>query len=94
MPHRRSKQKLEERLAKRYVYKNSKTVHRCNDPNEVRERIYTGTANDVTAHVLSRIRELEVELQKDVRREGVIPDLPQGLVISDGRGEGFFDVQL
>jgi hypothetical protein len=85
MPNRRSPKKLEERIAKQYVYKNSVSACRNNDPDEIRERIYTGTPDAVREHVLTECKG---------ERQGVIPDYPQGLIISDSRGEGFFDVCL
>jgi len=86
MPNRRSPKKLEEKIARQYVYKHSVTAHRNNDPNEVRERIFTGKEKDLTEHVL-------VEMQGE-QRQGIIPDYPTGLVFTDSRGEGFFDVHL
>jgi hypothetical protein len=86
MPHKRSPKKLEERIAKQYAYKHSVTANRSNDPDEMRERIYTGTEKQLTEHVL-------VEMQ-GIQRSGVIPEFPQGLVISDSRGEGYFDIHF
>jgi hypothetical protein len=93
MPHKRSPKKLEERTARQYVYKHSVSQHRLNDPNEVRERIYTGTSDDVNGHVLSVIATLELKDNIKVVRD-VIPDYPQGLVFSDSNGCGYFDVNL
>jgi len=93
MPNRRSQKKLEERIARQYVYKHSKSACRNNDPDEVRERIYTGTPDEITEHVLAALGELELKEQITVKREP-IPEYPQGLVISDSRGEGFFDVYV
>ena len=84
MPHKRSPKKLEERIARQYVYKHSVTANRNNDPNEMTEKIFIGDPNKVMEHVL-------VEMQGS-QRQGVIPDYPTGLVFSDSRGEGFFDV--
>jgi len=83
MPNRRSKKKLEERLAKKYVYQHSVTVTRNNDPNEMRERVFTGTSQDLEGYVLAECKG---------ERQGIIPEYPQGLVFSDSRGQGFFDV--
>jgi hypothetical protein len=85
MPHKRSPKKLEERIARQYVYKHSKSACRNNNPDEVKERIYMGTTDDLREHVLAEIQG---------ERQGEIPEYPQGLVISDSRGEGFFDVHL
>lgn len=82
MPHKRSPKKLEERIAKQYAYKHSVTACRNNCPNEMRERIYTGTPDGVREHVLAECKGV---------RTGAIPDVPQGLIISDSRGNGFFD---
>ena len=87
MPNKRSPRKLEERLAKKYVYQNSVVANRNNSRDEVRERIYVGTPDDVVAAVLA-------EAAGDRSEDGVIPFYPQGLVISDSRGGGFFDVQM
>lgn len=83
MSNRRSKRKLEERLARKYVYQNSTSKCRSNDPDEVREKIFLGNASDVEKYVLAEIKG---------EREGAIPEYPQGLVFSDNRGCGFFDV--
>lgn len=93
MPNRRSPRKLEEKIARQYVYKHSVTVHRNNDPDEVTEKIYKGTSNDITEHVLTTIGEIEVKTNTKLIR-GEIPDYPQALVYSDSRGEGFFDVHM
>ena len=85
MPHKRSPAKLEERLAKQYLYKNSVTACRNNNPDEMRERIFIGTPDEVKEAVLSEVKG---------QREGIIPDFPQGLIISDSRGTGFFDVNF
>jgi hypothetical protein len=83
MPHKRSPKKLEERLARKFVYQNSVSAPRLNDPNEVVERIFKGTSDQVREHVLKEIQG---------ERQGIIPDYPQGLVFSDSNGMGFFDV--
>ena len=91
MPHKRSPKKLEERIAKQYVYKHSTSACRNNDPDEVREKIYTGTSDDINMHVLSTLGKLELKENITLIREP-IPEFPQGLVFSDSRGEGFFDI--
>lgn len=83
MPHKRSPKKLEERIARQYAYKHSVSACRNNNPDETRERIYTGTPEQLEGAVLS-------EMQGE--RNGAIPNIPQGLVISDSRGEGYFDI--
>lgn len=85
LPHKRSLKKLEERIAKQYAYKHSVSACRNNDPDEMRERIYTGTSQDCAGAVLSEMKG---------ERNGLIPDYPQGLVISDSRGEGYFDITI
>jgi hypothetical protein len=93
MPHKRSPKKLEERIARQYVYKNSVSARRNNDPDEITERIYKGTSDDINGHVLATLGRMELKENIILTREP-IPDYPQGLVFSDGRGEGFFDVNL
>jgi hypothetical protein len=83
MPHKRSPKKLEARIAKQYAYTHSVTKHRNNDPDEMRERIFVGSPDKLTAHVLAEM---------GGERHGEIPDLPTGLVISDSRGFGFYDL--
>lgn len=82
MPHKRSPKKLEIRAAQKYIYQHSVNVNRNNNPDEMRERVYTGTAEDVAGAVLAECKG---------ERSVAIPEYPQGLVISDSRGEGFFD---
>jgi hypothetical protein len=93
MPHKRSQKKLEERIAKQYVYKHSVLAHRNNNPDEITERIYKGTSDNIIGHVLSTLGKMELEQKITLTREP-IPDYPQGLVFTDSRGEGFFDVNL
>ena len=85
MVHRRNPKKLEERLARKYVYANSVSACRSNDPDEIREKVFTGKPEDVEKYVLAEIKG---------ERQGVIPEYPQGLVFSDSRGEGFFDIHV
>jgi hypothetical protein len=92
MPHKRSREKLEERLAKQYVYKHSKTAHRFNDPNEIKEKCYIGTEEDITGAVLAKIRKIELKCGFELKRETDIPLYPQALVLSDDNLEGWFDV--
>ncbi len=90
MPNKRSIGKLEAKLARNYVYQNSTSACRNRDPDEVRERIYTGTSEQVVCHVLAEIGRLEQKNKTNIKR-AEIPEYPQGLVISDSKGEGFFD---
>ena len=93
MPHKRSAAKLEERLAKSYCYQNSKKAPQKINP-EIIDQYTTKNSEDVSKAVLARIRELELSSGKTINREGEIPDYPQGLVISDSRGLGFFDLDF
>ena len=93
MTHKRSPKKLEERIAKQYVYKHSINKHRNNNPEEMTEKIYTGTSDEINEHVLAKIGEIEQKTNIKVEREE-IPEYPQGLVFSDSHGEGFFDVHV
>lgn len=86
MPNRRNPKKLEEKIARNYVYQHSISACRNNDPDEVRERVFVGTSEEVVGAVLAELKD-----QRTKGEEGEIPDYPQGLVISDSRGEGFFD---
>lgn len=94
--HKRSKQKLverrekfkqftEEKLARQYVYKHSISACRNNNPDEIRERIFTGTPEDLKGAVLAEVKD---------KRQGGIPDFPQGLVVGDSRGTGYFDLHF
>jgi hypothetical protein len=85
MPNRRSPKKLEERIARQYVYKNSVSAHRNNDPNELRERIFIGSSDKVREAVLAEVKG---------ERQGEIPEFERGLVISDSRGLGYFDINI
>ena len=81
-PHKRSPGKLERKKARNYVYNNSVSAHSNHDPDEVRERIFTGTSEEAAKAVLSELKD---------QRSGFIPEYPQGLVFHDSKGEGFFD---
>ena len=85
MPNRRSPKKLEEKIARQYAYQHSVTANRNNTKEEMRERVFIGTSKDLAEAVLA-------ECKGD--RQGAIPDFPQGLVISDSRGEGYFDINI
>lgn len=82
MPHKRSPKKIEERKAKKYAFQHSIIRHRNNALDEMTERIYIGTPDELQGAVLAECKEA---------REGTVPEIPQGLVIGDSRGEGFFD---
>jgi len=84
MPNKRSLGKLELKLARNYVYTHKITRHANNDPDEVREVIYTGTPEELQSEVLSKLQG---------ERSGYIPEYPQGLILYDSRGHGFFDKQ-
>lgn len=90
MPHKRSPRKLEERIARQYVYKHSVNVHRNNDPNAITEKVFIGTSDEVNGHVLAKIGEIETKAKITIKRSE-IPDYPQALVFSDSRGAGYFD---
>ena len=83
MPHRRSTGKLETKLARNYVYENSESRHRNNNPEEITEKIFKKTEDEMRMAVLAKA--------KDVR-EGYIPEYPQGLVIGDQLRTGFFNI--
>jgi hypothetical protein len=93
MPNRRSPKKLEERIARQYVYKHSVLANRNNDPNEISERIYTGKEEDIAGEVLAKRKELEIKTNA-VIDHNEIPVYPQGLVFTDSRGEGYFDIHF
>ncbi len=85
MPNKRSLGKLESRLARKYVYQHciwKKDGLRRN--TQITECIFTGTEKAMRETVLAELKD---------KRSGEIPDYPQGLVISDSRGEGFFDLE-
>jgi hypothetical protein len=84
MPNRRSPGKLEAKLARNYCYENSEWRHRNNDPNEIGERSFKGTPEQLIQEVLSKLPQ--------GKRTGSIPDYPQGLVIADQVKTGFFNV--
>jgi hypothetical protein len=87
---RKTNQPIEVRLAQKLAKSASVHVRRQNNQNEINEKVLVGTADEIRGAVLAEIEVLEIELgHKIVRTE--IPDYPQGLVISDSRGEGFFD---
>ena len=80
MPHKRSPGKLEQKKARSYVFRN---LDRPRDPDDPPELVFTGTADDIKEAVLLELKGV---------RSGEIPEYPQGLVVSDRRGEGYFDV--
>jgi hypothetical protein len=84
MPNRRSHGKLEAKLVRQYVFKNCIKEPDIKD-GEVRETVFTGTDEDAKSFVLAEIGE---------HRTGTIPDAPQGLVIHDTNGRGFYDNPL
>jgi hypothetical protein len=75
----RSKLSQEERLARKICFENS---YRERDPDEIPETVFTGTASMVCGEVLAILAG---------SRTDVIPDCPQGLVLTNVKGEGFFD---
>lgn len=83
MPHRRSLGALEAKIARNYCYEHSETKHRNNNPDEITERIYTGTSEEINGFVLAELKD---------NRMGEIPEYPQGLVISDSIKQGFFNL--
>ena len=86
MPHKRSKLSIEERKAKRYVYKNSRWIKQGEKDNvEIPERVFTKTAVELTGAVLAMVGDA---------RETVVPEYPQGLVLESGRGGGYFDPSM
>lgn len=84
MKHRRSPGKLECKLARNYCYEHSEWRHRSGDPREINEKTFTGSPDELAAAVLSQL--------PVGTRTGTIPDYPQGLVISDQRQSGYFNV--
>jgi len=83
MANRRSLGILEAKIARNYCYEHSETKHRNNNPDEITERIYTGTAEEIEGAVLAELQD---------NRTGLIPEYPQGLVISDSIKQGFFNL--
>lgn len=83
MANRRSLGILEAKIARNYCYDHSETKHRNNNPEEITERIYTGTPEEITGIVLAELQD---------NRSGEIPEYPQGLVISDSIKQGFFNL--
>ena len=79
---KRSKPSKEQRLARKIAFENS---FRTQDPDEIKETVFLTKAEFLGGEVLARLRG---------PREDEIPEIPQGLVLSNGRGEGFFDVNL
>ena len=86
MSNRRSKRKLEEKAARQYAFKHSvRTTGQRMNIIEVKETVYIGTAEELAGAVLAIVAG---------ERTGMIPEIPQGLILSDSRGEGFYDVQV
>lgn len=79
MPNRRSPGKLEHRKARNYAYQHCRVSP---EKDEIKEIVFAGTPEELEAAVLSVLQG---------ERTGAIPELPQGLVLSDSHGEGFFD---
>ncbi len=86
LPHRRSRAKIEEKLAKQYCFAHCVSRHRNNNADEIREKVFVCLPEAVTAAVVARMAEFELP------RSGEVPECPQGLVLSDSRGGGAFDV--
>jgi len=82
MQHRRSPGKLEAKKARNYAYQHSTSTKK--NRNDLFELVYTGTPEALTGAVLAELKDL---------RSGEIPEIPRGLVLSDGRGAGFFDAE-
>lgn len=82
MPNRRSKKKLEEKVARQVAFRNSEVSH---DRDKIREVIFVGTPDQLKGDVLAIIRD---------HREGDIPEIPQGCVLANPIGEGFYDAYL
>ena len=80
---KRSKESKEHRLARIIAFENS---FKTQNPNEIKETVFLKNADFLRGETLSRL--------KGGDREDEIPDCPQGLVLSNDFGEGFFDVRL
>jgi hypothetical protein len=79
---KRSRESKELRLARKIAFENS---FRTQDPDEIKETVFISNSELLGGEVLARLKG---------EREDEIPEIPQGLVLSNGRGEGFFDVNL
>ena len=86
MTHRRSQGKLEMKKARNYAFLNSEVKHRNNNPEDIKERIYNSTPESLFEVVYNQTKHL---LNSDL----FIPECPRGLIISDDKGEGFFDAK-
>lgn len=82
MPNRRSKRKLEEKIARQVAFYNSQVSP---EKDLIREVVFVGTADQLKGDVLAIVQD---------RREGDIPEIPQGCVLSNPIGEGLFDALL
>lgn len=82
MSNRRSKKKLEEKIARQVAFRNSEVSP---DKDKIREVIFVGTADQLKGDVLAIICD---------QREGDIPEIPQGCVLANPIGEGLYDVEL
>lgn len=82
LPNRRSPGKLEAKLARDYVHRNLVSAHRNHDPNEIKETMFVGTQKGIVNHIQSKT---------NIKRTGLIPEYPQGLVCFDSRKQGYFN---
>jgi hypothetical protein len=79
---KRSKESKEQRLARMVAFENS---FKTRDPDEIQETIFTSTPDKLVGEVLARLKG---------EREEEVPECPQGLVLTNHYGLGFFDVNV
>ena len=91
MPNKRSPRKLEEQKARKFIYQNLEVSKGIDKPREV---VFKKTESELKEAVVSEL--IPVLCGEITREEALanIPDYPQGLVVMDNRGTGFFDVNL
>jgi len=83
LSNKRSIGKLEAKKARNYVHQHLTSRHRNNNPDEIKETIFTGSTDEMRSYVLSEVGE---------SRTGEIPDYPQGLVCFDSCKRGYFNL--
>jgi hypothetical protein len=80
MPNKRSKEKLPGKIIRNYAFSHS--VHTKNTRGTLPETVFEKTPEEALAFLKIQIPDLEDNYQID---------LPQGVVLSNSRGEGFYD---
>ena len=84
MSNKRSLGKLETKKARNYAFQHSAhTTGTRKNIIEVEETVFVGTPEELEAAVLAEL---------GGERSGLIPEVPQGLILSDSRGAGYFDL--